>query len=173
MHPRLALAALLLLTACTSSAPAAPPTPIHGRGGEVLADFALPDLAGATVPRAELRGKVVLLTVWATWCEPCREELPELQALHRRHQDAGLMVVGVSIDARRVEPEVRRLTAELGITYPVLLDPASSIVPPLKIVGYPTTFLIGRDGAIQWRRDGLIEPGDFELSVAITNALSG
>ena len=161
---------LALASALPACAPAAPPP---AADSNLAPAFTGVDLRGQRFDLADLRGRVVLLNVWATWCEPCREELPELQALQQRHGADGLVVVGVSIDAARAEREVRRLVAAARVTYPIVLDPKSTIVPPFKVVGYPTTFLIDRQGAIRWRRDGLLEPGDPDLAAALAAALAG
>lgn len=168
----LALAALLLVPACEGK-PRQQPDAIATTQGPAAPDFRGRTIDGEPFDLAEQRGTVVLLNVWATWCEPCRQEMPELQALHARHRDQGLHVVGVSVDAARLAPEVRRMVEDFGLTYPNVHDGRNSIGPAFKIVGYPTTFLIDRSGAIVWRRDGLLEPGDAELAAAIAGALAG
>jgi hypothetical protein len=99
--------------------------------------------------------------------------MPELQALHTRHGAQGLTVIGVSIDAARLGAEVRRMVEDFRLTYPNIHDARNTIGPAFKVVGYPTSFLIDRHGAIAWRRDGLLEPGDPELAAAIASALAG
>ncbi|HFE45294.1 MAG TPA: TlpA family protein disulfide reductase [Nannocystis exedens] len=135
-------------------------------------DFRGKDLRGQDFALADLRGDVVLLNVWASWCEPCKEELPELAKLQRERGPEGLQVIGVSIDALRTQHTVRQLAQEFKVPYPIIFDPQSTIVPAMKIVGYPTTFIIGRDGAIRWRRDGLIERDDPELARELKAALN-
>jgi len=143
-----------------------------------LAGFpAAPELAGKTVTGetislADFRGRVVLLNAWATWCEPCKKELPELARLHQTREKDGLTVLGVSVDKVRFLPAVRRLMKDNGVTYPVLLDPDGHIVGAFQIRGYPTSFIIGRDGTLRWRRDGLIEPDDGEVGKQLELVLS-
>lgn len=168
-------ALLLALTACEGKpresapdpavAPAStfPPAPI----------FVGRTLDGEPFELAAYRGQVVLLNVWATWCQPCRKEMPELQALHARHKDRGFTVIGVSVDAARLAAEVRRMVGEYGLTYPNVHDARNSIGGAFKIVGYPTTFLIDRHGGLAWRKDGMLEPDDPELARAIADALAG
>ncbi|MCA9660664.1 MAG: TlpA family protein disulfide reductase [Myxococcales bacterium] len=141
------------------------------KGPELAPPFTGKDLQGKDFDLAALRGKVVLLNVWASWCEPCKEELPTLADLYRERGHEGLVVVGVSIDAKRAEGMVRALVREHRVPYPVILDTQSTIVPKLKVSGYPTTVLIGRDGALRWRRDGLLERDDPELAGALKEAL--
>ena len=114
------------------------------------------------------------INVWATWCEPCRKEMPELQALHTRHRGQGFTVVGVSVDAARLGAEVRGMVEKFGLTYPNVHDGRNTIGASFKVVGYPTSFLIDRQGAIVWRKDGMLEPGDAEPSLRrSTDALAG
>ena len=147
--------------ATTPGQPLAPPAPaFSGRAldGEPL------DLVG-------LRGEVVLLNVWATWCEPCRKEMPELQVLYARHRERGFQVVGVSVDAARLAAEVRAVVLRFGLRYPNIHDPDNSVSRAFKVNGYPTSVLIDRAGGMVWRKDGLIEPGDPELAEQLELAL--
>ncbi len=151
--------------AATSTAATAPPAaPAPAFAGRTL-DGEPFDLVG-------LRGQVVLLNVWATWCEPCRKEMPELQALHARHREQGFTVVGVSVDAARLAGAVRQTVVDFGLRYPNVHDAQNTIGTAFKISGYPTSFLIDRAGGIVWRRDGLIEPGDPELATRLAGALA-
>lgn len=171
---RTGLAALLALSACegkpreaapgaaATTAPKGPPAPA----------FTGRTLDGEPFDLAEQRGKVILLNVWATWCAPCKQEMPELQALHARHRDQGFSVIGVSVDAARLALEVRGLVEQFGLTYPNVHDARNTIGPGFQIVGYPTSFLIDRQGALVWRKDGLLEPGDPELATALADALA-
>lgn len=127
---------------------------------------------GVPFDLAELRGKVVLLNVWATWCEPCREELPDLQGLHDRLGERGLRVVGVSVDAARDRGLIDATIAEFSLRYPVVHDARNLISGPFKVVGYPTSFVIDRAGVVTWRRDGLIPKDDPALLAALEAALA-
>jgi peroxiredoxin len=109
------------------------------------ADFALTDLNGKTWTLKDLRGKVVLLNFWATWCPPCRKEMPDLEALYRRFEPQGLVILGVSDDD---SDKVRAFVQKQGTTYPVLLDPGSKVNQLLHINGIPKTFVYDRDGKI-------------------------
>ena len=134
--------------------------------------FAGRTLDGEPFDLIGLRGQVILLNVWATWCEPCRKEMPELQALHAQHRDQGFTVIGVSVDAARLADEVRRMVLRFGLSYPNVHDPQNSISRAFKVNGYPTSILIDRAGGMVWRRDGLIEPGDPELAQQLAAALA-
>jgi cytochrome c biogenesis protein CcmG/thiol:disulfide interchange protein DsbE len=145
-HARSRARVLAVLLTFAGAACTAPPEPLSAKPGDLAPVFEAPDLQGVTVSLSALRGSVVLLNVWATWCEPCREELPELARLAARHRERGLVVIGVSVDGLKAQDELRRLVDASGVTYPILLDPRSTIVPKLKIVGFPTTVLIDRQG---------------------------
>jgi thiol-disulfide isomerase/thioredoxin len=130
------------------------------------------NLNGDYVALEDFRGDVVLLNVWATWCKPCRAELPELQHLHAEYAGKGFTVLGVSVDSERSRDDVSAMVSQYGIRYPVLLDPASRSVPVLEVTGYPTSFLISRDGRVVWRRDGIIIPDDDDLLTNLRGALA-
>lgn len=137
-----------------------------------IASFGGRTLTGDEVSLDEHRGKVILLNVWATWCTPCRDELPELQRLHTHFAERGFMVVGVSVDKPAALGRARGLVEELGLTYPNIFDPDGLSVETFDVSGYPTSFLIGRDGRIRWRRNGLIRPDDDEVLSEIRAALA-
>ncbi len=175
---RLGLSALLLaLPSCGDKEPApnnaaqAESADPAGATPDAAPNFRGETLRGEPFALADLRGDVVLLNVWASWCEPCKEELPTLADLYRERGHEGLKVVGVSIDAVRAHNEVRRLVQQYRVPYPIVLDPKSTIVPMLKVNGYPTTVIIGRDGELRWRRDGLIERDDPEVATELKAAL--
>jgi len=127
---------------------------------------------GASLDLAKLEGQVVLLNVWATWCEPCKKELPELARLHQTHASQGFTVVAVAADAQRNAVRVRRMAADYGLPFPVIHDAQNQVMQAFEVVGFPTTILIGRDGTIRWRRDGMIMDGDRELSEQLALALA-
>lgn len=106
---------------------------------------------GARRPRTldEYKGKVVLLNVWATWCEPCKVEMPSIEKLHREFGPRGLAVVAVSVDDPGAESRIRDYVKELGLTFEILHDPARDISRAYQITGFPETFVIGREGTIR------------------------
>jgi peroxiredoxin len=109
------------------------------------AEFTLNDLQGKAWSLKDLRGKVVLLNFWATWCPPCRKEMPDLEALYLRFNDQGLVILAVSDeDAAKVSP----FLAERSITYPVLLDPGRKVNEQLQIEGIPKSFVYDRSGKL-------------------------
>jgi peroxiredoxin len=97
----------------------------------------------------DYRGQVVLLNVWATWCLPCRVEMPSIEALHKEYGPKGLKVVAVSIDDPGTEATIRAFVKQYGLTFDVLHDPKGAITEAYDISGYPETFILGKDGVIR------------------------
>ncbi|MGH7751352.1 MAG: redoxin domain-containing protein [Gemmatimonadales bacterium] len=111
---------------------------------------------GDTVALGDYRGKVVLVNIWATWCLPCRVEMPSLERLHRQFADSGLVVLAVSID-RDDERVVTDFTHELGLTFEILHDAEGGIQQLYQTTGVPESFVIDRRGVIQKLVIGAIE----------------
>jgi peroxiredoxin len=112
-------------------------------------DFALPGLDGRAVRLADLRGRVVFLNFWATWCEPCKEEIPAMQALAGHLADRGLVLLTVNYEERA--DAVRRFVDETGLTLPVLLDADGSVSRRYGVTGLPASFFVDRRGALVGR----------------------
>lgn len=110
-------------------------------------DFVLPDIHGQVVRLSQLKGKVVFLNVWTTWCPPCRQEMPTMQTLYRQLQGEDFTVLAVSQDVDGHKTVVSYLS-EGGYTFPVLLDVRGEVGRKYGVSGYPETFLIDRQGMI-------------------------
>jgi peroxiredoxin len=109
------------------------------------ADFTLSDLQGKSWNLKDLRGKVVLLNFWATWCPPCRKEMPDLESLYLKFKDQGFVLLAISDeDAAKVNP----FLAERDITYPILLDPGRKVNEEFEIEGIPKSFVYDRGGKL-------------------------
>jgi peroxiredoxin len=116
-------------------------------------DFTLSTPSGASLSLSELRGKVVLLNFWATWCVPCRKEMPGIEALYQRYKDRGLEVVAISLDKIEAAP-VEAFAKDVGVTYRVLLDPSWATARTYGVRGLPATFLLDRTGNVVMRELG-------------------
>jgi peroxiredoxin len=109
------------------------------------ADFTLTDLQGKTWSLKALKGKVVLVNFWATWCPPCRKEMPDLNTLYQRFKDQGFVVLAISDEeAGKVKPFI----AERNISYPVMLDPGRKVNELFQVEGIPKSFVYDRDGKL-------------------------
>ena len=119
--------------------------------GSKAPDFRAKTIDGAPVTKtlANYKGEIVLLNVWATWCLPCRTEMPSIQALHDRFAARGLKVVAVSIDKAGSDDEIRKFRDQYGLTFEILQDPTGNIQRDYQTTGVPETFIIGRDGMIR------------------------
>ena len=140
--------------------PSSRPQPQTGRPepalpvvGNPAPDFTLPDLSGRPVSLGDFRGRPVLLNFWATWCGPCREEMPRIQAFHEQYRDR-VAVVGVDVgeSAEQVEAYVRAG----GYTWLFLLDEQAATAEKYAVYGLPTTFFLDRDGIIRAKRIGVM-----------------
>ena len=163
------LAFIAMAAACGGSAPKAPKVldaaacPADAKPANL--NFTLKDTAGNEVKLADYKGKVLLINFWATWCPPCKAELPGLIALHDQYKDKGLMIVGISEDD---DPEtLRSFAAEWKITYPMLVglgeDELFDAYGPLY--GLPTSVIVGRDGAVCGRHVGPATKEEFEREI--------
>jgi cytochrome c-type biogenesis protein len=184
MRVRCLIAVLLLAVACqrseTPSASAAKPkTPVRTEPqqeaavevGRPMPAYAATRIDGQPFDLAGERDKVVLLNLWATWCGPCRFEIPELEAMHKEYAAKGFEVVGVSVDEGGAEG-VRDFVKEQQMTYPIVLDPEGKLATVFQTSVLPTSALVDRKGRVVWKKYGLITPSDPELKKAIESALS-
>jgi cytochrome c biogenesis protein CcmG, thiol:disulfide interchange protein DsbE len=166
VRPALGLA-LLALSACASDGRRLGPV----RVGDPAPAYGASTLEGRAESIATYAGRPLLLNVWATWCAPCREEIPALEALHREYGPRGLAVVGVSIDQRGLEAAIRDFLAQLGASYTVWLDPAGDVQSTFGTVGVPSTFLIDPDGTVVWKHLGPVRADDAELRRLVERSL--
>ncbi len=110
-------------------------------------DFILPALTGNDVKLSDYKGKVVFLNIWATWCPPCRDEMPSMESLYRRLKGRNFELLAVSID-RDGEKVVRPFAAKYGLTFPVLLDPEGKTYRLYGLTGVPESFIIDKSGVV-------------------------
>ncbi|MBI4376352.1 MAG: TlpA family protein disulfide reductase [Elusimicrobia bacterium] len=122
------------------------PVQLQAKDKKKAVPFTLPDLAGKTVGLSDFQGQVLLVDFWATWCEPCLDELPELIDLHKRYSGRGFSVIGIAVDDAGAEA-VGPFARAHRIPYPILLAPGGG-VEGFGVYGLPTAFLIDRGGLI-------------------------
>jgi cytochrome c biogenesis protein CcmG/thiol:disulfide interchange protein DsbE len=162
--------AALALTASIAAACSGKPAPATiGTAAPVYSAAGLP--GKDSVRLASLRGSVVLLNVWATWCIPCRREIPELEALHQQYSARGLRVVGVSVDDEGADSDVADFMQNFGMRYTVARDASDRVSEIFAIPGVPASFLIDRTGVIRWRHLGPFKSSDADFLKALQKLL--
>jgi cytochrome c biogenesis protein CcmG/thiol:disulfide interchange protein DsbE len=125
--------------------------------GQPAPDFTFPDLDGKEISLSEFRGKVVLVNIWATWCPPCRDEMPSMQKLYEKFKGRDFEILAVSIDADGREA-VAPFIQQMNLTFPALLDPNEKIRSLYAITGVPESFIIDKNGILV---DRVIGPLDW------------
>ena len=125
---------------------------VTGLVGQPAPDFALKSLTGKNLRLSEFRGEVVMINFWATWCGPCRQEMPLLDELHRRYQKVGLRLIGVNIDDD--QRSAIKMVRVLGISFPVLLDERKHVSRLYDVDAMPATLLIDRTGVVRYIHHG-------------------
>jgi thiol-disulfide isomerase/thioredoxin len=155
---------LLLATACDAT-----PRVTVGRSAPSYHGISL---AGDSTSIEALRGQVVLLNIWATWCVPCKDELPVLEELYTKRAAEGFQLVGVSIDAQGEEAKVRDFIDTYGLTFPIWRDPTERVTATFLAVGVPASYLIARDGTLLWKKVGPIRENDPVLGRLLDSALA-
>lgn len=131
--------------------------------GKVAPDFTLPLLRGGEISLADQKGKLLFINIWATWCAPCREEMPSMQKLYEHFKGRDFEMITISID--KGKPEVEAFVKELGLTFPVALDPSEKVSKAYQITGVPETYIIGKDGVIMHH---ILGPGEWYTPEIIT-----
>jgi cytochrome c biogenesis protein CcmG, thiol:disulfide interchange protein DsbE len=159
-------------TVAKQPAPAPEPASASTNVGDAMPAYSAKTLDGAPYDLASEKGSVVLVNVWATWCGPCRFEIPELQKMHDEHGKHGFKVVGVSVDEGDAK-DVKQFVADQKMTYPIVLDPDGRIANLLATTVLPTSVLLDRHGKIVWREIGAIPAGEPTLKKALAAALAG
>lgn len=162
-----ALVALVALTGCAAGDRGGPP-----RIGEPAREYAAATLDGEQVTLESMRGRVVLLNLWATWCTPCRMETPYLQSVYEEHRDRGFEIVGISMDTGDSADDVEMFVDEYDVTYTILHDPRMRGMELYQVLGLPATFLIDREGVLRWMRYGPIPEDDPEFLAVLEDVLS-
>jgi len=155
----LILTSVLLVGGCTAQAPQPP------KVGKPAPEFQLPNLEGQSISLGDFRGKSVLINFWATWCPPCRSEMPFIQEVYEEWSDKGLVVL--AIDIGESSSKVENFMQSYNLSFPVLLDSNQNVALKYRIRAIPTTFFIDKDGIIQD-----ISIGAFSSKAEIEESLS-
>lgn len=143
---RLALCATLAVVAGTASPALAPAT--------TAPDFTLHAMTGANLQLKDQRGRVVMVNFWATWCGPCREEMPQLNRLYEKYRASGFVLLGVNVDDDT--SKAAEVAKKLGLTFPVLLDTDKKVSKLYDLSTMPSTVIIDRDGKVRYVHRGYL-----------------
>ncbi len=142
----LGIAAGLLLASATGAGEISGPAP----------NFSLPSRSGEQVSLEDLKGQVVMINFWATWCAPCRQEMPHLEALHQRYSNLGFTLLGVNVD--KDTSGVEKFLAQTPVSFKVLFDSANEVSELYDVIAMPSTVMVDREGNLRYMHHGY-QPG--------------
>ena len=160
------IAAVVVLAACHRE-----PQPPAKAFGPPMPPYKAQWLDGKSLDIEDEKGTVVLLNIWATWCGPCRFEIPELGKLHAKYASRGFKVIGVSVDEGGAG-DVKQFVADQKIVYPIALDPEGKLATLLKTTVIPTSIVVDRTGNVVWKHFGIVDMNDATLTKAVESALA-
>lgn len=171
--PRLFVLFLVLLTlGCRQEAQ----SKAEGQGAGFAKGSKVPEYKGSTLDGElftlpDSKQRVLLVNLWATWCGPCRYEVPELRELQTRYESQQFDVVGISVDTADAAAAVREFVDEYKINYPVVHDPEGTMATLMNTSVLPTSALVDRSGKIVWLKVGIVRTDDAEFTAALKKAL--
>jgi cytochrome c biogenesis protein CcmG/thiol:disulfide interchange protein DsbE len=133
--------------------------------GMAAPDFSLPDLEGKTVRLSDYRGKVVFLNFWATWCKPCKEEMPSMELLWENFKSEDFVMLAISMDRVTTKNDIHPFIESMKLTFPILTDSWGQTDKRYKLMGVPETYIIDQNGVL---REKVIGPRDWTLQDSLT-----
>ena len=170
------LIVVVLLSGCDNSSQQqnSPSGTTVARKGDVdnmAPDFTLTNIRGEEVSLSQYRGKVVILNFWATWCPPCREEMPSMEALHQKYKDKGLVMLAVNVDENGAAA-VKKFLQKTPYSFPILIDTKNVAQKSYGVFRFPESFIIDRNGVVvekiiggrDWMSDGAFKLIEFLLN---------
>jgi peroxiredoxin len=135
--------------------------------GAVAPDFTLSTLDGKKIKLSDLRGKTVILNFWATWCPPCRAEIPDLEKFYQKHQNQGVVILAVNLTSSEKNREgIAEFIKQYNITYPVVLDPDNTVANLYQAESIPTSYFIDAKGVVQQKFIGAMSSDLLEEMIA-------
>jgi thiol-disulfide isomerase/thioredoxin len=168
---RLVFAALCAARSAVAQPPKAvavkPDAEIGARLGQPAPDFTLKTLAGTEVSLSSLKGRPVILNFWASWCPPCRVEMPLLMAAYRAHRDAGLEVVAINLTDQEAAKDIRKFVAEFQMPFAVALDTKGKTWGRYGLLALPTTVFVSSDGTVRLVNSGPINGQTLDRDLAL------
>jgi peroxiredoxin len=154
---RIAACAVFAVVAASASSAIAPATPAP--------DFTLRAMSGPSLHLKEQRGRVVMVNFWATWCAPCRQEMPHLNRLYDKYRAAGFVLLGVNVDEDNAK--AAEVATKLGVTFPILLDSEKTVSKLYDVSTMPSTMIIDREGRVRYVHRGYLAgyENDYEKQI--------
>ena len=137
--------------------------------GALAPDFTLKSAAGSNVRLSELRGQVVMINFWASWCGPCRQEMPLLEQLQQRYHRLGFTMIGVNVEQQ--SGDAKKFLKDVPVTFPILWDTANSVSRQYEVKAMPSTVIVDRDGKIRFVHPGYKSGDEAKYSETIRNLL--
>ncbi len=134
------------------------------RTGSLIDDFSLRSLDGQEVSLSQYRGQVVLINGWATWCPPCRAEMPDLVKFYQANKDKGFIILAVN--AGETAEQAKPFVNQMGMQFPVLIDPNTRVLTGLGVTAFPTSIVVGRDGVVKRIHTGMLTPDSLQSEIA-------
>jgi peroxiredoxin len=131
-------------------------------------DFTLENLTGGNMRLEEYRGQVVLINFWASWCGPCRQEMPILDRLHHRYEDTGFAVLGINVEGESAPAQ--EIVDRTNVTFPILIDDGQKVSELYNLEAMPSTVVVDRDGVVRYIHRGY-KPGDEAKYVEVVKQL--
>ncbi len=150
-------------TRVLTAAQSASATAIARSASRAAPDFTLPTLDGETITLSDLRGHPLLINFWATWCPPCRQEMPAMQRVYERYRARGFIVLAVNFRERA--DQVRPFVEDLGLTFPVLLDETGRVAAQYQVIGLPSSYFVDAQGQVKTVRVGAMSEAFIEQQV--------
>jgi thiol-disulfide isomerase/thioredoxin len=159
---KLPATALATLVACLSLAGAS------GAGAPAQApEFRLTSRSGGEISLSQLRGQVVMINFWASWCGPCRQEFPALDQIYAKYRPMGFTLVGINVESEKADAE--RFLGQQAVSFPILFDPDNRVSGDYGVRAMPTTVLVDRQGRLRWSHMAY-KPGDEAEYIAQVRA---
>lgn len=131
-------------------------------------DFTLPSNTGSNIRLSELKGQVVLVNFWASWCGPCKQEMPLLDEIHRQYEGLGFTVLGVNVEKDKRAAD--RTLKQIPVSFPVLYDSENKVSQMYEVNAMPSSVIVGRDGNVRYIHEGY-KPGDEAIYADKVRAL--
>ena len=137
--------------------------------GKLPPDFSLKSMSGENIRLSEMRGKVVMINFWATWCAPCRKEMPLLNDIYNKHKNSGFVLLGVNID--NTSKKAEKMAKKLGINFPILFDSSKKVSEAYSVSAMPFTIILDKGGKVRQIHKGYLPGYEKKYDAQISKLL--